>query len=533
MRSNLTRTLSRLQRSFSAFTTGQKLVAILGTGALLLAGFMVFSWAAKPNMAPLYSNLSGADTAAVVDELNAQGVDYELGNNGSTVLVPSSAVYETRIALSGEGLPANTGDGDGYSLLDDQDLSTSEFKEQTDFKRAMEGELARTIEGIDGVTTAVVHLAMPEKEVFSDAQDPTTSSVLVTGRPGSTLGPDQVQAIVHLVASSVDGLDPDQVTVADSTGTVLSAPSDSSIAAASSRNQQVETVQNQMRAEIQQKLDRLVGPGNSTVQVTASLDFDSTTSESTTYEPNEDLPPLAETRERETYDGARPDEDAQGVVGADGQTELDAGNDGGGAYEKRSSTVDNAIPTTRTRTESAPGSIERLGIGILMDEQAAASVDLAELRGNMAAAVGLDPERGDSIRVSTMPFDNSAAEAAAAELEAAEEADAAAARMQLFRNVGLGVLVLAMIVLAWVKGRKRTKQRAEATTYVVEQLRADAQARAQVTAAPASTAALSALEQGDVAGSEAEVMRDELTALVERQPEDVAALLRGWLVERP
>lgn len=531
MRGNLTRTLARYQRTFSAFTTGQKMVAILGTGALLLAGFMVFNWAAKPSMAPLYSNLSGADTAAVVDELNAQGVSYELANNGSTVLVPRDAVYDTRIALSGEGLPANTGDSGGYSLLDEQDLSTSEFKEQTDFKRAMEGELARTIEGIDGVTTAVVHLAMPEKEVFSDAQDPTTSSVLVTGPPGSTLSPDQVQAIIHLVASSVDGLDPDQVTVADSTGTVLSAPSDSPVAVASSRTQQVETVQDQFRNEIQQKLDRLVGAGNSTVQVTASLDFDATTSESTTFEADPDLPPLSETTERETYDGADPGDagGAEGVVGADGQTELDGAADAGGSYEKRSSTVDNAIPSTRTVTESAPGSIERLGIGILMDEQAAASVDLNELQDNVAAAVGLDRQRGDSIRVSVMPFDRTAEESAAEELAAAEEADAAAARMDLIRNAGLGLLVLAMIVLAWFKGRKRTKQRAEATTYVVEQLRADAQARAQV-AAP-SPAALTALEQGEDPDSEA--MRQELTALVERQPEDVAALLRGWLVERP
>ena len=127
-------------------------------------------------------------------------------------MVPRDAVYQTRIELSGQGLPASS-EG-GYSLLDDQGISTSEFQEQTDFKRAMEGELASTIEAIDGVNGAVVHLAMPAKDVFADEQQPPTASVLVQTSPGRTLTPEQVQAVVHLVASSIDGLDPDDVTVA-------------------------------------------------------------------------------------------------------------------------------------------------------------------------------------------------------------------------------------------------------------------------------------------------------------------------------
>src|SRR5690606_16040096 len=123
--------------------------------------------------------------------------------------------------LSGEGLPTGS-DSAGYSILDGQDLSTSQFKEQTDFKRAMEGELARTIGSINGVDTAVVHLALPAKQVFADKQDPATASVLLRGRPGQTLAPEQVQAVINLVAASVDGLEPDKVTVADATGKVLS-----------------------------------------------------------------------------------------------------------------------------------------------------------------------------------------------------------------------------------------------------------------------------------------------------------------------
>src|SRR6478609_6191534 len=169
----------------------------------------------------LSRNLAAEDASAVVDELTSEGVPYELEDGGGTIMVPRDKVYSTRITLSGQGLPANTSDG-GYSLLDDQNMSTSDFQEQTDFKRAMEGELAKTIEAINGVNTAVVHLAMPEKKVFSDEQDPTTASVLIDTSAGTSIDPEKVQAVVNLVASSVDGLDPDNVTVADSTGKVLS-----------------------------------------------------------------------------------------------------------------------------------------------------------------------------------------------------------------------------------------------------------------------------------------------------------------------
>lgn len=530
MKDTLGRTLARYQRSFTAFTTGQKVVAVLGTGALLLAAFMVFSWAGRPSYAPLFSNMSPEDAAAVVEELTAQGTPYELAGNGGTVMVPKDRVYETRIALSGEGLPAG-GTEDGYALLDGQDLSTSEFKEQTDFKRAMEGELSRTIEAIDGVSTAVVHLAMPEKQVFADEQDPTTASVLVATDPGSDLSPQQVQAIVHLVASSVDGLDTDKVTVSDAGGNLLTPPADSVLGAASTRAQQVAEVQEQMRGRIQTMLDEFVGAGNSTVQVTADLDFDRAVTEATRYEPDPDNPPISESRQDENYEGAAGGLTAGGVVGPDGQMEPGAGRDGASSYDKRSVTRDNAIDTIRERRETAPGDIRKLGIGVVLDADAAAAMDPNEIQDLVAATIGVDPDRGDSIRVSMIPFDRTAEDAAAAELAAAEAADAEAARMALFRNIGLALLVVAMLVLAWMKNRSRSRQREEATTYVVEQLRADAAARAAAQAAlEAPSPALAALEQSD--DDLTDELRDELAALVERQPEDVAALLRGWLVEK-
>ncbi len=529
MKDTLTRTLSRYQRAFMEFTTGQKVVAVLGTAALVLAGVLVFRWAATPSYSPLFSNLSSADASAVIDKLDAEGVAYKITNGGSTIMVPKDKVYSTRITLSGEGLPS-AGSKDGYGLLDGNNLSTSKFQEQTNFKRAMEGELSKTVEALNGVQSAVVHLALPEKEVFASEQKPATASVLIATKPGTTMGAEQVQAVVHLVASSIDGLDPEKVTVADANGRVLSTSATDGGAVASSRNQQVEDYQTEMSGRIQAMLDRVVGAGNSSVAVTANLDFDKAVSEKTTYDFNPKTVPLSQSKQTETYNGAQAD-GVSGVVGPDGQ--MDATGQTGGSdssYEKSSSTQDNAVDKTVEHRETAPGSVRSLHVGVVLDAATARTVDPSELQSLIANSIGVDTERGDTVQVSALPFDRTSEKAAAKELAAASKADKSAQQMELIRNSGLVVLVLLILLLAWLKGRKKTKARVDATNYVVEQLRQEQidRARQQQQQLEVS-AAMAALEATEHAAAES--MRDELTALVERQPEDVAALLRGWLVE--
>lgn len=530
MKENLNRAFTRYQRTFLAFTTGQKMIAVLGTGALLLAGFLVFKWAATPSYAPLFSNMSSADASAVIDKLDADGVPYKISNGGATVMVPKDQVYTARIALSGEGLPSSS--DDGYSILDDQSLSTSQFQEQTNFKRAMEAELSNTVEALNGVQTAVVHLALPQKQVFADSQDPATASVLVSTRPGSALNAEQVQAVIHLVASSVDGLAPDKVTVADASGKVLSSSDGAAGAGASSRNQEVADYQNEMNGRIQTMLDRVVGPGNSTVAVTANLDFDKSVTERKTYSFNPKNPALSESTNTETYTGAAAGSGVTGVVGPDGQMDSSgtANGENDSQYEKTQKTSDNAVDTTIERRENAPGAVRNLHVGVVLDAATARAIDPNEIQALIASAVGINEERGDTVQVSSLRFDRSAEAAAAAELEAAKKADASASQMNLIRNAGLVLVVVLILLLAWLKGRKSAKARAAATSYVVEQLKQDALTRAAATPVEASPAML-ALETTE--HSETEDMLDELAALVERQPEDVASLLRGWLVERP
>ena len=527
MKDGLARTLTRHQRTFMAFTPGQKAVAVVGTAALLLAGFMIFRWASTPSYAPLYSNLSSSDASAVIDKLDSQGVPYKLTNGGNTVMVPKDKVYATRISLSGEGLPSSS--DSGYGILDKQSLSTSQFQEQTNFKRAMESELSRTVEALNGVETAVVHLALPEKQVFSDTQDPATASVLVSTKPGSTLNAEQVQAIVNLVASSVDGLEADKVTVADSAGHVLSA-SDGTSGLTSTRNQQVQDYQDEMNTRVQNMLDRVVGPGNSTVAVTANLDFDKSVTEKKTYTYNKDNVPLSESKNVEKFNGPGAGSSLTGVVGPDGQMDSTSTTSGSDSkYEKSSQTTDNAVDTTVEHRETAPGSVRNLHVGVVLDAATARTIDPNEIQRLIASTVGIDTTRGDTVQVSSLPFDRSTEKAAKAELAAAKKADASARQWTLIRNSGLAVLILLIVLLAWLKGRKRSKERADAASYVVEQLRQEALERAAAQAAVEPSPAVLALESME--HTEADEIREELAALVERQPEDVAALLRGWLVE--
>lgn len=534
MKQQLTRSLTRLRTTFVSFTVGQKVVTIIGSAAVLIAAVMVLRWVAAPTYAPLYNDLAAEDASAIIDELNAEGVPYQLADGGATVMVPRDKVYDTRITLSGQGLPSSSG-GEGYSILDDQGISTSEFQEQTDFKRAMEGELSTTIEAIDGVDTAVVHLALPPAKVFATEQDPPTASILIDTATGTPFGADKVQAVIHLVASSVDGLSPDKVTVADAKGQVLSGSDGAGGAGAGTRDQRVADFQDQTRTEIQRTLDKILGPGNSTVQVTADLDFDKSVKETTTYDRDPEQPPLSSTTNTEKYNGPAGSGggSSTGVVGPDGQMGP-TGNRGDGptSYEKRSKTSDNAVGTVVEHRETAPGSVNSLHVGVFLDTSSMQGRSETDVEDLIAAAIGIDPERGDTLKVTSMAFDRAADEAAAKELAAAAAAEKKARMWAWARNAGIAVAVLAVVLLAWIRGRRRTRARESATTYLVEQLRHDAAERASSAAAPLETPpALAVLEGGEGRTANDEI-RQELAALVERQPEDVAALLRGWLVDR-
>src|SRR4051794_12831454 len=289
--------------TFKSFTPGQKAVTIFAVIALAVGGYFFATWASTPSYSALFSNLSSKDASAIVESLQKSGTPYELANGGSTIMVPQDQVYDLRLQLSGEGLP---GESDtGYALLDQQGITTSDFMQHTNYQRALEGEISNTIKSIDGVEAATVHLVMPQKDVFSDEQEKTTASVLVQSSPNKPLSTQQVQAIVHLVASSVEGLDPEQVTVGGAEGKILSAGGGAGVATGGDSGGDSQTVafQNRLNSSLQHMLDSVVGPGHAVVTTTAELDYDQTETTSETYTQDPSVGALSESISREAYNG--------------------------------------------------------------------------------------------------------------------------------------------------------------------------------------------------------------------------------------
>ncbi len=527
MREQITGRLLGLQRTFASFSAGQKTTAVIGGLALLLAAVMVFRWAATPSYAPLYTNLAPADASAVIDKLDAQGTPYKLAGGGNTIMVPQKDVYAARIQLSGQGLPSSSSTT-GYSLLDGQSLSTSQFQEQTSYKRAIEGELEKTIEALDAVDTAVVHVAMPQEKLFQTDQQPTTASVLVSTHPGVTLTTEQVQAIVHLVASSVEGLNPKEVTVTDSAGNVLSTAGDGVDSVATSRDQEVKAFEDRMTGSVESMLDKVVGTGKSAVQVTADLNFDQTVTHTTRYYTNPKAVPLTATSTTEKYKGPGTSATTTGgVVGPDGQLNQSTIPGGATKYQKNQRTSDNAVDQVVEQRQAAPGNVQALHVGIVLDSTSPTGKNAPAVQKLVSSALGINPKRGDTVTVTSLPFDHSAQQQAAAELAAANKAESQARMWSIAKTGGLLLVVALILLIAWRRNRKREQLREQATTYVVEQIRRQAEPVAAVPAPPAQPE----LTATDAAGELRLAARDEIAAMVERQPEEVAQLLRGWLVE--
>jgi flagellar M-ring protein FliF len=526
--------VTRFGRTLSAYSLGQKLVGAVLVLVVAAGGFVFLKWATAPTYAPLFSNLAGTDASAVVDKLDADGVPYKLTDGGQTVLVPKEQVYAERVKLSGAGLPAAK--DTGYSLLDQQGVTASQFQQQIAYQRAMEGELAKTIQAIDGVRTSVVHLAVPQRDVFLDTQEQSSASVLVDTQPGRDLSRQQVQSIVHLVASSIQGMKPEQVTVVDGQGQLLSSPDavGGASGGADGREQMTAEYETRQAAALQSVLDKVLGAGHAVARVSATLAFDSvdTTTEQLTGDPT--APPIAQSITTEKYTGGAGT--TGGVLGPDNIAVPTNGNGtSNGSYEKKSETRNNTISKVTEKKKSAPGGVAKQSVAVVVDS-AVKGVQLADLEKMVSTAAGIDTARGDTLSVTSMSFDTTAAAKAAKEIK---QAQAVEQRAQLFGYVkqgAIGLVLLLAALLAWVTRRKRRAERASDAFLQLERVEQAATPIGMSTpAAIESTDGAPAIEGGPHAGSAPSMQmrrKDDLVALVERQPDEVAELLRGWLADR-
>jgi len=519
---------SSLRRVFAGFTAGQKAVTAFALVALLLGGYSFTSWAAQPAMVPLFTNLASADAAAITETLTTKGTPYELEAGGSTVLVPQKDVYQLRLDLSAEGLPQ---DGTtGYELLDKQGITTSEFRQRVDYQRALEGELSKTISSIEGVQATTVHLVIPEENLFAEESREPSASVLVKNKPGQTMEPRKVQAVVKLVASSVEGLEQERVTVADADGTVLSAMGEDGVSldAGDARALQTASFEQNLQSSVEQMLAPLVGAGKAVVRVRADLDFDKRSTTTEKFETEKAAPVVTEKTGKETYTGTG--QMVGGVLGPE-NVELPEGA-GETNYDKGQTEKQYAVGKTTESAVAAPGNVQRLSVAVVLDNAADPAITTGAVKQLVVAAAGLDMNRGDVVEVNRLAFDTAAAASADKEFAAIEKAEKAEQRWSLIRT-GVVLLVVVLIVLYALRSLRRTSRTRvdlPSTEHEAHQLTALEAEHAALLAA----ADRRALESAAVHPEEARrlAVQAEVGELVERQPEEVAQLLRGWLADR-
>jgi flagellar M-ring protein FliF len=508
----------RIWADFRAFSPGQKAVTVLAGLALLVGGILFATWKTSPQYAPLYTNLAASDASAIVDKLNAAAVPYKLDAAGTEILVPQDKVYSTRLTVSAAGLPASG--QSGYDLLDKEGVTTSEFKQQVDFQRAVQGELGTTIQSIGGVQSATVQLAIPQQNVFNDGSQKPKAAVMLTLAPGTQLTSQQVQSVVYLVSSSVPDMSADDVTVTDASGDLLAAPGQgvSGTAGTDAQTAQVADYNSRKQAQLEALLTPLVGAGHAVVTVDADLNFDKINTTQHIYT-DPKTPPINDEKKQESYNGGQGN---GGTLGA-GTPAGSGTSNGNGTYNSTTETQNNALNEMTRTIDSAPGAVNKLAIGVLLDSSVK-GIDVARITNLIKSASGYNASRGDSLSIQAMTFDQSAAKAAAAQSKAAANAAAAKAakdRMtSLVKQGALAIGLLALVIGTWLASRRRRRSSPPPNDDLG--LFHDEPVTDLTPALPQPSPMAAELQ-------EAAARRNALVALAEQQPKDVATVLSGWL----
>ncbi len=546
----LTRLRTRATELFNGFTTGQKVVTGLAVLFVLVGGYVFTGWAAKPAYSPLYTELDTADAAAVTEELDSSGVSYKLADGGRTIMVPKDALYDQRIALSAKGLPSSG--NSGFALLDKQGITASEFRQRVDFQRALSGELATTIESIDDVQNATVNLVIPEEDLFASDDQKASASVLVQTRANATISPGTVQSILHLVSSSVEGLTPQNVTISDTNGNLLIAPGEDGLNAAMSdaRAQQTVEYEAQVAEKVKDLLSAVVGPKGVVVQVKAELDFDQRQTTTESFE-NPDAVVAQETVTDEALTSTEPAEG--GVLGPDAEAAVIEGGTSDFAKTEESRVF--APSKTTENTTAAPGAVRRQTVSVFLDSNVGTGIALADIQQQVEAAAGIDADRGDLVRVSEVPFDTSAADAA----EEAARAASSNERWETTMGTVRSVVTLLVVGLGMLFGYRRLRGAARREELIpLDQLALatgdddvlELDDDDYVELEPAMAGAGTYVEGEDDVSTvlvsrrhrteldrlpgmeERMAAHADISDLIDRQPDDVAQLLRSWMSER-
>lgn len=496
---------------------GRVMLGAVALGTLVVL-VLLMRMASAPSYSTLLTGLDPAQTGRATAALDTRGIGYELQNNGTALAVEKGRTAQARIALASAGVSGAAAQP-GFELLDRQKLGTSNFQQQVNYQRALEGEIAKTVEQVQGVSGAQVQLVLPDREaqLFSDQASPATAAVLLSG--ATALDPGAVRGIAQLVANSVPGLQTDKVTITDGSGQLLwptgagdgAATGDGGLLAKQAAEARYDA---QMASAIGAMLTRTLGPDKAQVQVHADLDANEATQEQLTY--GRSGVALASRRELETLRGGGGGGGGTAGVGANTPAYAQTGAGGRSDYRRDSSDDTFGVDKTITHTRIAPGAINGQQVSVLLDRSVPASA-LPQIRAAVASAAGIDARRGDVLTVGQVAFARPPAAAAPSPV-------ATYGGYLRYLFVGLAALGFLLFVTRQLK-RRESETLAGEPTWLSE------------IQAPRTLAELERLEADDAPTQVRPLRTPEQPArlqvedLVTRDPDRVAQQVRAWMAE--
>lgn len=373
---------------------------IIGGSALLTVILLIvlLTFLNEPSYSPLYSDLSSEDASKVLEYLNSQKIPYKIEDNGRTIQVPKDKLYETRLNLAGKGVP--TSGTIGYELFDKNTMGMSEFMQKLNYKRSLEGELSRTILGIQGIDGVRVHIVFPEKSIFRDEQKNPTASIVLKLKDNFKLPQASSLAIVNLVASAVEGLTTNSITLIDTKGKLLwKEDAENSISFSSNKQYEIKnSVENYLAQKAQSLLDNVLGYGNSMVQVNADINFDQVEKTMETYDPDQQVVVSEQTM----------------ISNNSGKSVSDTS-----AQNNQSTTTNYEIGKTVERVVHGSGNITRLSIAAVINDipkevqkgdkketvfEPRTPQQIKKLEELIKSTVGVDANRNDQVSIVSLPF---------------------------------------------------------------------------------------------------------------------------------
>jgi flagellar M-ring protein FliF len=526
-----------------------RLAAILGIGAGVAAALVALTMNLGEPKALLYSNLDLKEAGSITAALDQAGVKYEVKGDGSSILVPRDEVASTRLMLSGKGLP--TSGSVGYEIFDESNaLGQTDFVQQLNQQRALEGELARTIRSLEGVTSVRVHLVLPKRALFEEEAEPPSASVTI-GVGGREPSREQVRAIQNLVASAVPNLKPDRVTIVDQHAKTLSAEGGADVASDSRKSEAEQRIAKTVRALV----EGVVGPGKARVNVTADLDLARVTVQQETFDPDGQVIRSEQTVE-ESANETQPDGLGGATVAANipgGQGDLAGGATGSNSGRTESTTNYEISKTVRTEVQE-PGQVKRLSVAVAVDGVTApgangepgaytprSAEEMQRIEQLVRTAVGFNADRGDQVTVVNVRFPT--LDVGAGDGVTATNPLMGFDKNDIMRGVELAILALVAILMVFFVVRPLIKNAMTGGggMPVLAQARVGGGpdiVRAQMVdgeeyAVAAPTSSGDALDQKiDIARIEGQVKASSVKRVaefVERHPEESVSIVRTWL----